>query len=61
MSILVCAPLLLDSMIMLLLFLREAQQLLVQVKTKQLKRKANKQQKSQTASNDKTRTQKKEQ
>jgi hypothetical protein len=62
MSIFVCAPLLLDSMIMLLLFLREAQQLLVQVKTKQLKRKTNKQAKSQAAANDnQNSTQKKEQ
>ena len=38
MSVMVCAPLLLDSLIMLLLFLREASQLLVQVKTTQLKR-----------------------
>jgi len=40
MTVFVCAPLLLDSLIMLLFFLREASQLLVQVKTSQLKQKA---------------------
>lgn len=38
MSVMVCAPLLLDSLIMLLLFLREASALLIQVKTSQLKK-----------------------
>lgn len=37
MSIMVCTPLLLDSLIMLLLFLREASQLLIKFKTVQLK------------------------
>jgi transmembrane protein 18 len=37
-SVMICAPLLLDSLIMLLLFLREASQLLIQVKTAQLKK-----------------------
>lgn len=38
MSVMVCAPLLLDSLLMLLFFLREASQLLVRVKTMQLKK-----------------------
>jgi transmembrane protein 18 len=37
MSIMVCCPLLLDSLIMLLLFLREASHLLIKFKTVQLK------------------------
>jgi transmembrane protein 18 len=37
-SVMLCAPLLLDSLIMLLFFLREASQLLIQVKTAQLKK-----------------------
>lgn len=38
-SIMLCGPLLVDSFIMLLFFLREAAQLLVQVKTAELKKK----------------------
>lgn len=38
-SIMLCSPLLLDSLIMLLFYLREASQLLVQVKTAQIKQK----------------------
>ena len=41
-SILLCAPLLVDSFIMLVLFLREASQLLVQVKRQQLAQKKKK-------------------
>ena len=41
-SIFLCAPLLLDSFIMLICFLREASQLLVQVKTAELKQKRKK-------------------
>jgi transmembrane protein 18 len=41
MTVLVCSPLLLDSLIMLFLFLREASQLLIQVKKRQLKQKRN--------------------
>jgi hypothetical protein len=37
MSVMVCTPLLLDSLIMLLMFLREASQLLIRYKTLQLK------------------------
>jgi hypothetical protein len=37
-SIMLCAPLLLDSLVMLLLFLREASQLLIAVKTAELKK-----------------------
>jgi hypothetical protein len=37
--IMVCAPLLLDSLIMLILFMKEAAQLLVQVKSAELKKK----------------------
>lgn len=39
MMVMVCCPLLLDSLIMLFLFIREASQLLVKVKTAQLKQK----------------------
>lgn len=39
MAIFLCAPLLLDSFLMLIIFLREASQLLVQVKTMELKQK----------------------
>lgn len=38
MTVMVCAPLLVDSLIMLSFFLREASQLLIQVKTIQMKR-----------------------
>lgn len=38
-SIFLCAPLLVDSFIMLVLFLREASQLLIQVKRAQIKKK----------------------
>lgn len=38
-SVFLCAPLLVDSFIMLILFLREASQLLVQVKKAELKQK----------------------
>ncbi|GAX09965.1 hypothetical protein FisN_11Lh046 [Fistulifera solaris] len=38
-SIMLCAPLLFDSLIMMILFLREASQLLVEVKAAQIKRK----------------------
>lgn len=38
-SIMLCAPLLLDSLIMMILYLREASQLLVEVKAAQIKRK----------------------
>lgn len=38
-SIMLCAPLLLDSLLMMLLFLREASQLLIEVKTAQIRRK----------------------
>jgi hypothetical protein len=47
--VMVCCPLLLDSLIMLFLFIREASQLLVKVKTAQLKEKL-KQQKKEPAS-----------
>ena len=43
-SIFLCAPLLFDSFIMLICFLREASQLLVQVKTAELKQKRKKKQ-----------------
>ena len=49
MMVMICCPLLLDSLIMLFLFLREASQLLVKVKTSQLKEKL-KQQKKEAAS-----------
>lgn len=39
MGIFLCGPLLVDSFLMLIIFLREASQLLVQVKTMELKRK----------------------
>ena len=39
MAIFLCGPLLLDSFLMLVIFLREASQLLVQVKTMELKQK----------------------
>jgi len=39
MMVMVCCPLLVDSLIMLFLFIREASQLLVKVKTAQLKQK----------------------
>lgn len=39
MGIFLCGPLLLDSFLMLVIYLREASQLLVQVKTMELKRK----------------------
>jgi transmembrane protein 18 len=48
-SVMVCAPLLLDSLIMLLFFLREASQLLVQVKTAQLKKQRKQSQNSKKA------------
>lgn len=41
-SIMLCAPLLLDSLLMMILFLREASQLLVEVKTAQIMRKQKK-------------------
>lgn len=60
MMVMVCCPLLFDSLIMLLFFLREASQLLVKVKTAELKKKL-KQQKQGASSNGKTRRVKKEQ
>ncbi len=42
MTTMVCGPLLLDSLIMLFKYLREASQLLVQVKTAQIKQKRQK-------------------
>ena len=54
-SILLCAPLLLDSLLMMVLFLREASQLLVEVKTVQL----NKRKKQQTTSSKKEKREKK--
>lgn len=49
MMVMVCCPLLLDSLIMLFLFLREASQLLVKVKTSQLKEKQKQQRKKATS------------
>jgi uncharacterized membrane protein YciS (DUF1049 family) len=46
---LLCAPLLFDSFVMLVFFLREASHLLVQVKTEQLKRKKQQQQQTKKA------------
>ena len=59
--VMVCAPLLLDSLIMLFLFLREASQLLVQVKKVQLKQKMQQQKKAEEQSGGKKRRNKKEQ
>jgi hypothetical protein len=55
MSITVCAPLLFDSLIMLLLFLREASQLLIQVKTVQLKKQRRQRQAGKEGSNEERR------
>jgi len=57
-AVMVCAPLLLDSLIMLLLFLREASQLLVQVKTAELKKKRQEKSKEEKNGKDKRRAKK---
>lgn len=54
MSVMVCCPLLLDSFIMLICFLREASQLLIQVKTIQLKKEQCRRQKQATVSENET-------
>lgn len=46
MMVMVCLPLLLDSLIMLLFIMKEASRLLVQVKTAQLKQKQRQQSKA---------------
>lgn len=50
-SIMICAPLLLDSLLMMVLFLREASQLLVEVKTAQLNKRKQQQQQQKSSGN----------
>jgi transmembrane protein 18 len=53
-SVMLCAPLMLDCIVMLLCFLREASQLLVQVKSTQIKRQRQMQKVEAKSSDDKT-------